>query len=95
MNRVHRLTERDLNRLVRRVISEQDSMQSNQNKMSQGSSSLPDCKQFIIRNARGGDRRPGSSPMLNNVNVEYFIDGGPGNETIFIHVNGRRACKMR
>jgi hypothetical protein len=94
MNRVHRLTERDLNRLVRRVISEQDSIPP-RNKVSQGSQSLPDCKQFIIRNAKGGDRRPGSSPMLNNVNVEYFIDGGPGNETIFIHVNGRRACKMR
>lgn len=95
MKKSVKLTESDLLRIVKRVLNEQDVESTQVNQTSTDSSSLPDCIEYIKNNAKipeSNRNMVGSSPMIQNVNIEYFIDGGPNNAGISIHSNGRRAC---
>ena len=79
MKRIVRLTERDLTRIVRRVINEQ--------------SDTPECSSLMESSGMVGGpimlQFPGS-----NVTVKHFTDGGPRYEAMVFNIKNRPYCKV-
>ena len=91
MKKVVRLTERDLTRIVRQVILEEE----------QEEPTLPECITFIKTGDKTGIQEPmdpkraGQGTVINNVVIKYNPTVAPGYRSITMYQNDLPFCSTK